>query len=82
MKTRHIFSTTHYPFQQDAHFQSSVLVASMLFQDYGFIEIGFVNSLKTWEGALCSVIEQGMTSLSFQTAIEKDEAKLNECSVH
>ena len=26
---------------------------------------------------LCSVIEQGMTSLSFQTAIHKNEAKLS-----
>ena len=25
----------------------------------------------------CSVIEHGMTSLSFQTAIQKDEAKLS-----
>ena len=26
---------------------------------------------------LCSVIEHGMTSLSFQTAIQKNEAKLS-----
>ena len=26
---------------------------------------------------LCSVIEHGMTSLSFQTAIQKNEGKLN-----
>ena len=25
----------------------------------------------------CSVIEQGMTSLSFQTAVQKNEAKLS-----
>ena len=29
----------------------------------------------------CSVIEQGMTSLSFQTAIQKNEAKLTSSGV-
>ena len=34
-------------------------------------------TVKTQEGVLCSVIEHSMTSLSFQTAIQKNEAKLS-----
>ena len=34
-------------------------------------------TVQTWEGVDCSVIEHGMTSLSFQTAVQKNEAKLN-----
>ena len=35
-----------------------------------------IKQLKT-EGVHCSVIEHGMTSLSFQTAVQKNEAKLS-----
>ena len=34
-------------------------------------------TVKTQEGMHCSVTEGGMTSLSFQTAIQKNEAKLS-----
>ena len=34
-------------------------------------------TVKTYEGVLCSVIEHGMTPLSFQTATQKNEAKLS-----
>ena len=34
-------------------------------------------TVKTWEGMHCSVIEHGMASMSFQTAVQKNEAKLS-----
>ena len=34
-------------------------------------------TVKTQEGVLCSVIEHGMTSLSIETAIQKNKAMLS-----
>ena len=38
---------------------------------------GLFNDGKIMEDVHCSVIEHGMTSLSFQTVIQKNEAKLS-----
>ena len=35
-----------------------------------------INIIKTLQGVRCSVIEHGMMSLSFQTAVQKNETKL------
>ena len=35
------------------------------------------STVKTNEGVHCSVIEHGMMSLSFQTVVQKNEAKLS-----
>ena len=37
----------------------------------------YYETVKTQEGVHCSVIEHGKMSLSFQTAVQKNEAKLS-----